>query len=229
MRWLLVCCALLLVVNVGLLFWPDAVSSAGHVHALRDDVNPHFIRLNKEIEEKYLAAKPRAVVDGEFRLAATANAGCYRLGPFMHRANYELAQAVLFNADVEYQKSTRKSKQSSVYRVYLGPFASQAEAVDKRTELKRQNILDHFVRKRSSGDFIVSLGIYTTQESANNAVSLFDGKLTAVKLTQENLLLPSSYWLHFSIAEGDQLQDQLALMDWGEQSAKLGKYQCRSV
>jgi hypothetical protein len=222
-------CAFLLLANVALLFWPDAVRSAGHVYTARGDLNPHFIRLNKEIEDKYLAAKPRPVGGNEFRLAAASNAGCYRLGPFMHQANYELAQAVLFNAGVEYQKSTRESQQSTVYRVYLGPYQTQAEAVDKRTELRRIDILDHFVRKAEEGEYIVSLGIYTTQKSAEDAVSMFDGKLLNIKLAQENLVLPNSYWLHFSIAKGDQLKEQLTLMDWGEQSAKLGKYQCRSV
>jgi hypothetical protein len=229
MRILLFACGLLVLLNVSLLFWPDSVSSAGHIYAAKEDLNPHFIRLNKEIEDKYLSAEPRTITDGEFRLAANSNAGCYRLGPFMHKANYELAQAVLFNADVDYQKSTRESKQSTVYRVFLGPFATQAEAVDQRAELKQDNILDHFVRKVEEGEYIVSLGIYTTQESAENAVAMFDGKIPQVKLAQENLLLPNSYWLHFSIVEGDQLKEQLALMDWGEQSAKLGKYQCRSV
>lgn len=229
MRFLLYVCALLALLNVGLLFWPESVRSAGHIYSAKADVNPHFIRLNKEIEEKYLEAQPRTIISGEFRLAAAGDAGCYRLGPFMHKANYELAQAVLFNANVEYQKSTRESVQSTVYRVFLGPFATQAEAVDRRTELKRDNILDHFVRKVDENEYIVSLGIYTTQQSAENAVEMFDGKIPSINLAQENLVLPNSYWLHFSIVEGDQLKDQLALMDWGEQSAKLGKYQCRSV
>ena len=228
MRFLLISCGLLILANTALLFLPDAASSAPHIYAPREDLNPHFIRLNKEIEEKYLVAEPASGDDSEFRIAANEGAGCFRLGPFMHRANYELAQAVLFNADIEYQKSTREAKQSNVFRVYLGPFESQALALDKRTELKRLNILDHFIRKDSEGAFIVSLGIYTTQSSADNAVALFDGKLDKVKLKQEDLVLPNSYWLHFAIAQGDQVRGQLSLMDWGEQSTKLGKYQCRT-
>ena len=185
--------------------------------------------MNKEIEEKYLNLEPALSDENEFRLMANSDARGYRLGPFMHRSNYELAPAVLFNANVEYQKSTREARQSNVYRIYLGPFDSQAEALDKRTDLRRENILDHFVRKQEDGRHIVSLGIYTTQEAAMNALSLFDGKLDSVKMAQEDLLLPNSFWLHFAIREDDPLQQQLSLMDWGEQSAKLGKYQCRSV
>ena len=147
----------------------------------------------------------------------------------MHRSNYELAQAVLFNANIDYQKSTREERRSEVYRLYLGPFATQAQALDKRTELKRANVLDHFVRKQNNGTYIISLGIYTTQQAANNALSLFDGKLNSVKTTQENLLLPNSYWLHFAVRNQDPLEQQLSLMDWGEQSTKLGKYRCREA
>lgn len=229
MRILIFLLALLVLLNVTILFWPDNASSAPHIYTSKAEINPHFIRLNKEIEDKYLDALPATGGDPEFRLVAANGANCYRLGPFMHRSNYELAQAVLFNAEVEYQKSTREAKQSSVYRVYLGPFESQSLALDKRTELRSINILDHFVRKVDEENYIVSLGIYTTAESANSAVELFDGKLDSVKMGQEDLVLPNSFWLHFAIQEGDQLQQQLGLMDWGEQSAKLGRYQCKEA
>lgn len=229
MRMLLFSCGLLVLANTVLFLWPDSASTAAHIYSVKDEVNPHFIRLNKEIEDRYLDTIPATGRGVEFRLAASNGAICYRLGPFMHRANYELAQAVLFNANVEYQKSTRKAKQSGVYRVFLGPFASQAKALDKRSELRKKRILDHFVRKQDDGGFIVSLGIYATKQSATKALSLFGGVLDSVKMAQEVLLLPDSYWLHFAIQDGNHLQEELAFMDWGEQSSKLGKYKCRSA
>jgi hypothetical protein len=116
-----------------------------------------------------------------------------------------------------------------VYRIYLGPFPTQAEAVDMRTELRSKNILDHFVRKQDSGDFIVSLGIYTTQEAADNALVMLEDSLETVKMSQEDLVLPDSYWLHFAMVDADPLLQQLSVMDWGEQSTKLGKYPCRDT
>ena len=226
MRFSLLIFALLVFANVTVLLWPDTARTAPHVYAPKSEINPHFVRLNKEIEDKYLAAKPTTITDEQMEIANSEDQGCFRLGPFMHRENYELAQAVLFNANMRYRKSTRPSKKSNMYRVYLGPFDNQPEAADMRTKLKRDNLLDHFVRKESDEEYIVSLGIFSTEKSALNAVQLFDGRLDSVKLKQEMVVLPESYWLHFSIDEGDVIKQQLARMDWGEPSAKLGIYQC---
>lgn len=225
MRYLIYSFALLLLVNLAVLLWPSGSSAAPHVYAPSAAVNPHFIRLNKEIEDRFLNQKPATQA---VQLQAASGNDCYRLGPFMHKENYELAQAVLFNAGVEFKKAVRQAKQSTVYRVYLGPFASQAAAVDVRAQLRAKGILDHFVRKQTDTEYVVSLGIYTTQQTASNAVALFDGKLDSVKVAQEDIELPSSYWLHFTLSKDGELLQQLNLMEWGEQSAKLGKYQCNS-
>lgn len=229
MRLLLIVCGSLLLTNVAIFLWPNESRGAPHVYAVQQDINPHFVRLNKEVEEKFYAAQSSNGPADDAVLAAGANGNCYRLGPFMHKSNYELAQAVLLNANVEYRKSTRKSKESSVYRVYLGPFTSKAVADDVRTELRRKSVLDHFIRKEEDGQFVISLGIYTTLESGERAVSLFDGQLENVKLRQEVVLLPDTYWLHFSMNDEDQKRQQLASMDWGERSAKIGKFECQSI
>ncbi|NNC98678.1 MAG: SPOR domain-containing protein [Gammaproteobacteria bacterium] len=227
-RLLVYTCGLLLLANLALLLWPDTSRTAPHIYSPQADINPHFVRLNKEIEARYLATAPTRMSEEEsVTVVRSGNQGCYRLGPFMHRSNYELAQAVLFNANVDYTKSSRASRQSDVFRVYIGPFQSQAEAVDMRVELKRKQILDHFIREESDDRYIISLGIYTTRDSATDAVAEFAGVIERVKAKQESVVLPDSYWLHFAIDKEDEIKQQLSLMDWGEQSAKLGEHQCQ--
>lgn len=224
--------AMLIFGNVVLLLWPDDTSSAPHVYAAQEDINPHFVRLNKEIEAKFYSQATieteQSPMTGGLQVAALSKSGqaCYRLGPFMHIENYELAQAVLLNANLDYRKSKRVSKSSDVYRVFLGPFATQPMVADARLELKRKNILDHFVRKQEDGSYIISLGIYSTLESANIALRLFDGKLEGVQKQNETVVLPDSYWLHFSMSDQESARLQLGAMDWGEQSAKMGLYPC---
>lgn len=231
-RSLCMLCALLLVANVVAFYWPDKSNYAPHVYSAKPDINPHFVRLNKEIEDKFYSQPVTSFeVVGDSELFAdnidlSADSDCYRVGPFMHQANYELAQAVLFNANLDFRKSKRASKKSNVFRVYLGSYASQAEVADARLELKRNNVLDHFVRKEGDDDYIISLGIYTTKESADDAVTLFDGTLDKVKLKSEVVILPDSYWLHFSVDDDDRVRQQLSRIDWGERSAKMGKFQC---
>ncbi len=229
MRLLLGLCAALLIANVAIFFWPDSNSGGivSHVYVERADINPHFLSLNKEVESKFYRANDDQTLNvNGIAKAPNVDESCYRLGPFMFQSNYDLAQAVLFNAQLGFQKSTREAKESLVYRVYLGPFTTQAEVDDIRVDLKRKKVLDHFVRKSDDASYIVSLGIYTTQETANKAVALFDGTLEGVNLKQEQLLLPESYWLHFVLSENGPVRQQLSVMEWGELAVKLGKYQC---
>jgi len=44
---------LLILANVVLLAWPQKKESAPHLSQIQDEVNPHFIRLNKEIETRF--------------------------------------------------------------------------------------------------------------------------------------------------------------------------------
>ncbi len=225
MRFLLSLIAILILINLAVFLWPNNKVNAPHVYAAKKDFNPHFLRLNKEVEEKHYKVT-KSTTNAS---AGEVTGSCYRLGPFLHESNYELAQAVLFNANVDFEKSKRVSKESEVYRIYLGPYQNEAQISDARVDLKRSNVLDHFVRKLDSQDFIISLGIFTTEESANDALGLFGDKLEKVKMKQEQLVLPDSFWLHFTIFENDQIKQQLRQMDWGEQSVKLGKHQCGEV
>ena len=229
MRFILVFCGFFLVANVALFLWPTEREPAKHVHLEREDISPHFLRLNKEVEEKHresLQSQLVAQIDGS--PIENDLESCYRLGPFMHKANFEIAQAVLTSSEVDFKTSKRVSQDSLVYRVFLGPFSSQAEVDDLRVDLKRKKILDHFVRKIESDKYMVSLGIYSTQEAVDAAVALFEEKLDDVKSQQEQLVLPESNWLHFAIGESELAEKQLSSMDWGELAAKLGKFECYS-
>lgn len=234
MRTLLYIFAVLVLANVAIFWWPDKANYAPHVYAAKDDLNPHFVRLNKEIEEKFYSQA--AIIEEQSDVSNGAplvanlspSQACYRIGPFMHQENFELAQAVLFNAEIDYRKSKRASKSSDVYRVFLGPFENQAQVSDARIDLKRRKVLDHFVRKQDDDSYIISLGIYSTLESAETAIRLFDGKLQAVQKQSEVVVLPGSYWLHFAMDKESRVRQQLSVIDWGEQSAKMGLHPCDS-
>lgn len=253
MRGLFKVLMLLVLANVVVFLWPSNINQAPHVHSGRAELNPHFVRLNKEIEDRFYShansslqfaepeveiAATQVVVDvggdgssvGESGVSQSAPSGsvCYRLGPFMHNESYELAQAVLFNADVEYQKSTRKTQESDVFRLYLGPFSGVEQVTQVRAELKRKLILDHFSRKQDDGQYIISLGIYSSEESAEAALRLFQREVDAVKMQSESVVLPNSYWLHFVLVQGSGKFEQLSEMNWGENSVKLGPHTCRT-
>lgn len=226
MRFVLLVCAGLLFANVAVFLWPATNSIAPHIYAKRADINPNLLSLNKEVESRYYASARATTKNDELGQSFADNESCYRLGPFMHLPNYELAQVVLFDTQVDFLKSTRPAQNSEVFRVYLGPFVTQAEIDDLRLDLKRKKILDHFVKKEGEERYIVSLGIYTTETASSAAVALFSDVLVDVKMKLEQLLLPESHWLHLALDDGQSVRQELSNMDWGEVSVKLGKHEC---
>jgi len=233
MRLLTWLCLLLVLSNVVVYFWPDKSGNVSHVHSPKEEINPGFVKLQSEVEDKFYTkavtklAQSSVDVVGEKSVKAQSGQECYRVGPFLNQVNYELAQAVLFNTNVSFKKSMRESQESNVYRVFLGPFSDREQVNEAKEYLKERRVLDHFVRKREQGDYIVSLGIYTTDETVLEAVQLLKQDLEGVKFESELVLLPESYWLHFAIEDENQIHQQLAQVDWGEPSAKMGKYECR--
>lgn len=249
---------LLILANLIVYFWPDRLNTGEKLYAPKEDIKPHFLRLNKEIEDKFYAKQNanKIVIESEFTppslggevatssdpsgssstaalttsTAALTNSidsnDCYRLGPFLHAANYELAQAVLLKEDIDYRKTKRVAKESNVYRVYLGPFANPALMIDARAKLNTKKIFDHFVRKEPNGELIISLGIYSSSSKATSAVELFSDSLTKVRQRSETITLPDSFWLHFTIPPDELSRSELDQIDWGETSAKVGRFQC---
>jgi len=237
MRFLGLVCLLLVLFNVTAYMWPDKANYAPHVYSEQDDLNPNYVRLNKEIEDKFYSRL--TVVDDEIEVEEAAvdvvsaavvplrDVNCFRVGPFLHQENYDLAQAALFNSGVAYKKAKRERQESNAYRVFLGDYQDRAAAAAVRAELKRKKILDHFVREAESGGYIVSLGIYSSEESAIKAVELFNEALSGVKYEKELVLLPESFWLYFDLAGQKNIEQQLLQLDWGESAAKMGNFECR--
>ena len=240
MRFLSYLIGVLILVNLVVLIWPQQNTATPHLSVIQEEINPHFIRLNKEIETRFYAQAERQIeldeTNVEDNIAVSpkdlgstdgfaSDKLCYRVGPFVHRSNYKLAQAVLFNAKIDYETSSRKSQESVVTRLYLGPFDSKAQVADERVKLRQSGVLDHFVRAQDE-QFIISLGIYSTEESSAAAMELFKDKVSSIQQREEKVVLPESYWLHFALDEDQSVKRQFASMDWGEPSAKVGLHDC---
>jgi len=238
---------LLVLVNVVVFLWPSKANVGENIFSGRAELNPQFVRLNKEIEAKFYSKveqdvvikKGKSEVDVEFDrtinvesvenvVSDNTGAVCYRLGPFMYQDSYELAQAVLFNAGIDFKTSSRASKESDVFRLFLGPYADLKSASQMRSQLKEKKIYDHFSRKLNQGDYMISLGIYSTEESAQSALRQFSRKISGVKVQNETVVLPDNYWLHFELLQSSPKYAHLRSVEWGETAVKMGPHTCRS-
>jgi hypothetical protein len=227
---------LLVIVNVAVFLWPTKSSEPAHVHPRKVDVSAGLIRLNKEIETQYRDEqrdKAEAALSGADGVAArdsvlSSEVQCYRLGPFSLKSNYEIAQATLLNAGLQVKSSIRAVSRTEVYRVYIGPFADRAQAIDARRSLSNKGVLDHFIRNELDGSTTVSLGIFSTEGSAMAGLEGLSARVDGVKFREEVVTLPESYWLYFALAENTGVREDLDLVDWGEVGAQIGSFECRA-
>ncbi len=247
-KWLYRLIGLLLIANAVVFLWPTNSQSPAHVYPHKVDVNAGLLRLNKEVEQSYreqqqTKAEAALTGNGDVNLSPdrenspsvdeasepSATVQCYRLGPFSLKSNFEIAQATLLNAGLEVDASTRAVSRTEVYRVFLGPFAQRAQAIDARTKLNNKGVLDHFIRNEPDGAAIVSLGIFSTEAAAQAGLDQLNTKVAGAKLREEVITLPESYWLYFAISDEAVQRQDLDLIDWGEVGAQIGPFQCRPV
>lgn len=236
----------LVLVNVVVYLWPSQADVGPGVYSGKTEINPQFVRLNKEIEARFYAEVDQDVVisssaepvDEEFDrsvnvesvknvVSGESGAVCYRLGPFMYKESYELAQAVLFNVGVQFKTSSRVSKESDVFRLFLGPFSDSSVASSVRATLKKKRVFDHFSRKLANGSYMISLGIYSTKKSAESAMRQFSRKIDDVQIRNETIVLPDNHWLHFELQKSSLKYTHLKSVEWGESSVKMGPHSCR--
>ncbi len=154
---------------------------------------------------------------------------CYRVGPFLHSSRLSLAKAQLNNMGVFYTVEKRESTPAEVFRVYVGPFDSDARGRSARQELTELGIYDHFQKQDEDGRYIVSLGIYSRRTTADNSRERFESRNLNAKVRPEKTVLPDSYWLSLLGRELVDLPvEVLQNVDWGEYSAQFGSYECQA-
>jgi hypothetical protein len=151
---------------------------------------------------------------------------CYRIGPFLREARMRASGNQL--VDIKYKVIEREATEVFATRVYVGPFNGLALALQARKDLTAVGVNDHFHRRDPSGDYIVSLGIYSKNASAIRQRSRFQSIDVSAKTRDEKTRLPKNYWLELP---GDITQDDIASLSkisWGESSVSLGRHPCQA-
>ena len=62
--------------------WPNDLNHAPHVYAAKDDLNPHFVRLNKEIDARFYSRPIEEVaeISGEIDVSVSSSDGSVGVG-----------------------------------------------------------------------------------------------------------------------------------------------------
>lgn len=222
---------LLILGNMILFMLPEDSKKINRGFAAKVEVSPGKIVLLQSVDtSNQMDATSSSFDESDPSVVAVNIDGkCYRIGPFLHASRLSLAKTQLNNINVSYTIDKRESAAAEVFRVYTGPYADNDLAKEGRNLLNENDIFDHFQRKETDGSYIISLGIYSRDVSAQASKKKLEGKGFNIKVRLENTVLPDSYWLNLLTKESQALpHETLKKIDWGEYSAQFGAYNCQT-
>jgi hypothetical protein len=91
---------------------------------------------------------------------------CIRITGLKEGESYPVVESRLGALEVVSQKSTVKQLSNTDYQVLLGPFASQAEARDKLSEVKALGVESYIISSGKHANSL-SLGVFSNLDNAN--------------------------------------------------------------
>lgn len=213
MKWL---AGFLLLLNAGLFLWatghdPGRPGSASGYPV----VSAESMRLVSEIKNQNQSTaenRPR----------------CVHIGPFTSSAVVALAAQQLDAMSLSYTRRTVKAREIRAFRVFLGPFRSESAIDAQRRLLESAGVEDYYVKRDDEGGGIISLGLFSQQAGAEVMRRKLAERDIEAKLATEEQVLEPNFWLEISDpAVAREIPPQLAGASWGEQEARVRRYECR--
>lgn len=205
MKWLAI---LLLFVNLGLYLWasgkPGQVVNVERI--AKPTVDENGMQLLKEVE-------------------LPSGSVCYRIGAFRKQESIEQTRQILTSFAIEHRVLTEPGRKVRVYRVYLGPFSSDA-ALDKARDRLESRQIEQFSMSLQDGTSILSLGLFSQQGSAE----VFSDQLHAIvpesTIRPELRTLDPLHWVVINTSGNEGIEQRLKPIAWAEPSAKLNPVTC---
>ncbi|HKQ30609.1 MAG TPA: hypothetical protein VJS66_04915, partial [Burkholderiales bacterium] len=198
-RWLF---AAFVLANLGLLLWGiQYVEPERPVQAqVYEEINSDKMRLLSEVPQGKLVPRPKPApplpspaVDGQI---------CYRIGPLVGAAQAKTIEESPQAQSLAFARREDNSTTVTAYRVFLPPFASKAQAEQKRRELTRLGFSDHAVMQDDGLRNAISLGIFSVEANARSRLQslLEKGVVATIEPVEQ---LRTVYWLELRPAASD--------------------------
>lgn len=213
MKWVT---GFLLVLNAAMFLWatghdPGRQSSA----AAYPVVSGESMRLLSEV-------KAERESDSEDRRR------CARIGPFASSSVAAVAAQKLDEMSLSYRRRTVKSREIRAFRVFLGPLRGEPAIETQRRLLDSGGVEDYYVKRDESGGAIISLGLYSQRDGAEAMLRRLARNDIQANLRTEERVLEPNYWLEIDDPALDgRIPQELTGASWGEQEARVRRYDCR--
>jgi len=221
MKWVF---GVLVLANVALFMWGMWYRAplVGDIPRPRPPVAAEKMKLSSEPGVELRLHPPRPAIPPPDQLATAPR--CYRLGPFTAPGQAQAAARTLEAWGLEHTQVAEPETLAPIYRVYLSPLASRAQAERKRRELTRLGFTDHaLIQQEQDMENGISLGLFSVEQNARaRAAQLARRGVKASIQPLPNVQLV--YWLVLSTPAidsriGGTVLTRFSEVDWGAEVA----------
>ena len=209
MKWVFL---VLVVANVGLYLWVNSHQTYNAVSVVGGETD-----INVEVMELVHERQARRINEEVFE--------CMRIGPFSTADTFSRASRLLINEGFGFTRSVFSARELRNFRVYLGPFTTQAAKETAERRLKQQG-LDYYVYEDKEGELLSVAGLFSEGEAAGAYVAELKGVGLDAKARSEVRILGPWRWLEVADAVTEERRNTLRGIEWGDAKARVAGVPC---
>ena len=209
MKWVFL---VLVVANVGLYLWVNSHQTYNAVSVVGGETD-----INVEVMELVHERQARRINEEVFE--------CMRIGPFSTADTFSRASRLLINEGFGFTRSVFSARELRNFRVYLGPFTTQAAKETAERRLKQQG-LDYHVYEDKEGELLSVAGLFSEGEAAGAYVAKLKGVGHDAKARSEVRVLGPWRWLEVADAVTEERRNTLRGIELGDAKAQVAGVPC---
>ena len=209
MKWVFL---VLVVANVGLYLWVNSHQTYNAVSVVGGETD-----INVEVMELVHERQARRINEEVFE--------CMRIGPFSTADTFSRASRLLINEGFGFTRNVVSARELRNFRVYLGPFTTQAAKETAERRLKQQG-LDYHVYEDKEGELLSVAGLFSEGEAAGAYVAKLKGVGLDAKARSEVRVLGPWRWLEVADAVTEERRNTLRGIELGDAKAQVASVPC---
>ena len=209
MKWVFL---VLVVANVGLYLWVNSHQTYNAVSVVGGETD-----INVEVMELVHERQARRINEEVFE--------CMRIGPFSTADTFSRASRLLINEGFGFTRSVFSARELRNFRVYLGPFTTQAAKETAERRLKQQG-LDYYVYEDKEGELLSVAGLFSEGEAAGAYVAELKRVGLDAKARSEVRILGPWRWLEVADAVTEERRNTLRGIELGDAKAQVASVPC---
>ena len=199
LRWPLTILAVLILLYTGLLLWPSQSHKLSHIHKQRGDIRPEIVRPIPPTDDHTKAApldesRTPLTPSGSTPDLSAESSLCIAFGPFLSRGTLDRAIALVKKHRINPIIKKGNSERIVYFRVYSGPYVDSLALVSAVEVLQSRAYKEWFLRKESNTEQIISFGLFSNENNAENTLEVVQRLGVEAKIKEEGDLPFREYW-----------------------------------